>query len=202
MKRKRTTLHPSEWPELDQKLWQAANSLGGFLEPDGRAVHWRDKTRKGVVKRYGLWLGYLNETGQIGECTSPAGRISEEALAGYVDWLEDRGNASTTMASAVRDLVEALRVMEPGADIHLLKELNITLHARQEPTREKHTRIMHPDENGDDQSDPRIPDRTGDNGSHRRRCLAQFTFCNSAKPFRRDITAHERSYCRPLRRLA
>ena len=146
MKRKRTTLHPSEWPELDQKLWQAAISPGGFLEPDGRAAHWRDKTRKGVVKRYGLWLGYLKETGQLDQCTSPAGRISEETLSGYVEWLESRGNASTTIASAVRDLVEALRVMEPKADLSLLRELNITLHARQEPSRAKHTRIMHPDD--------------------------------------------------------
>jgi integrase/recombinase XerD len=146
MKRRRTTLHPSEWPALDQKLWQAANSPGGFLEPDGKAAHWRDKTRKGVVKRYGLWLGYLNETGRLDAYAPPADRIGEDTLSGYVEWLESRGNASTTIASAVRDLVEALRVMEPKADIGLLRELNITLHARQEPTRRKHTRIMHPDE--------------------------------------------------------
>ncbi len=145
MVKERITLYPTEWPETDQRLWQAANSRGGFLEPDGKAAHWKDKTRKGVVKRYGLWLGYLNKTDQLDPDLSPSERINEKTLSGYVAWLETKGNASTTIASAVRDLVEALRVMEPRADISLLRELNITLHARQEPTRAKHNRIIHPD---------------------------------------------------------
>jgi integrase/recombinase XerD len=146
MTAERTTLYPTEWPEIDQKLWQTANSKGGFLEPDGKALHWKEKTRKGVIKRYGLWLGYLTSAGQLAPSIPPAGRISVDSLTGYVEWLEARGNASTTVASAVRDLVEALRVMEPKADISLIKELNVTLHARQEPVRAKHTRVMHPDE--------------------------------------------------------
>ncbi len=146
MKRERTTLHVSEWPELDQELWQTANSTGGFLEPDGKAAHWKDKTRKGVAKRYGLWLGYLTSTDQFGSNKSPTARISENILSGYVRWLDARGNASITISAAVRDLNEALRVMEPEADLSLVKELAVTLHAREEPVRAKHTRIMHPDD--------------------------------------------------------
>ena len=36
--------------------------------------------------------------------------------------------------------------MEPSANLSLIRELAITLHARQEPVRAKHTRIMHPDD--------------------------------------------------------
>jgi hypothetical protein len=72
MIRVRTSLLLPEWPATDQDLWQAANSTGGFLEPDGRAAHWKNKTRKGVVKRYSLWLGYLSSTDQLEPDKSPS----------------------------------------------------------------------------------------------------------------------------------
>jgi integrase/recombinase XerD len=146
MSRPRTALLFPEWPKLDQDLWQAANSTGKFLEPDGKAAHWKDKTRKGVVKRYSLWLGYLLTTDQLNLEKPPSVRTSKKALTGYVHWLEAKGNASTTVSSCVRDLEEAIRVMEPHADRSLIKELNVTLRAREEPVRAKHARIMHPDD--------------------------------------------------------
>lgn len=146
MKRSRTSLNFLEWPRRDQGLWQAANRIGRFLEPDGKAAHWRDKTRKGVIKRYSLWLGYLAATDQLDPKMPPSERICEETLTRYVYWLEARGNASTTVSSCVRDLNEAIRVMEPDADRKTIKELVVTLHAREEPIRAKHTRIMHPDD--------------------------------------------------------
>ena len=142
---KRITLHPHEWPLHDQRLWQAANESGGFLETDGKAAHWKDKTRLGVEKRYGLWLGYLASSDTLDPTALPSRRISKENLTGYVTWLEDRGNASTTIASSIRDLNESLRVMEPKADLALLKELSLTLHARQKPVRQKQAKILHPD---------------------------------------------------------
>jgi integrase/recombinase XerD len=146
MTRVRTSLHMSEWPGRDRELWQAANSTGGFLEPDGKAAHWRDKTRKGVIKRYSLWLGYLASADLLDPNKTPSDRINEQTLAGYVHWLEARGNSSTTLSGCVRDLNEAIRVMEPGADRDLITDLAAKLHAREEPVRDKHTRIMHPDD--------------------------------------------------------
>jgi integrase/recombinase XerD len=146
MKRMRTALLFTEWPELDQDLWQTANSTGKFLEPDGNAAHWKDKTRIGVLKRYSLWLGYLAANDLLTNNSKPSMRISKDTLTGYVKWLEVRGNASTTVSSCIRDLREALRVMEPDADLSLITELTKTLHAREKPIRAKHTKIMHPDE--------------------------------------------------------
>ncbi len=145
MIRKRTALHLSEWLELDQDLWKAANSSGKFLEPDGKAAHWKTKTRNGVIKRYSLWLGYLTSVDLLVDDSKPSERLSKDSLTGYVGWLEARSNASTTISSCIRDLREALRVMEPDADLGLITELTITLHAREKPVRVKHTRIMHPD---------------------------------------------------------
>lgn len=146
MRRNRTSLLFDEWPQLDQDLWHAANNRGGFLEPDGRATHWTPKTRQGVVKRYSLWLGYCALEGNLDPGLFPSERITEASLERYVRWLESRGNASTTVTSCIRDLREATRVMEPDADLTLIKTLTVTLTARQNPRRAKHARIMHPDD--------------------------------------------------------
>ena len=49
-----------------------------------------------------------------------------------------------TIASLVSNLHEAIRVMEPGADLSLLRELVATLRAREVPRRNKHARLVHP----------------------------------------------------------
>ena len=53
--------------------------------------------------------------------------------------------ASTTLESRITDLREAIRVMEPDADLTLLQELISALQARATPTRNKQSRIMHPE---------------------------------------------------------
>ena len=49
-----------------------------------------------------------------------------------------------TIATLVSKLHEAIRVMEPGADLSLLRELVATLRAREVPRRNKHARLVHP----------------------------------------------------------
>jgi integrase/recombinase XerD len=141
----RTALLYHQWPLADQALWDAANAKGVFLDPDGLAANWTEKTRIGVMKRYGQWLGYLNLHDKLITEHRPSERATEDNLIAYVEWLQAKGNASTTITSCIRDLCEAVRVMEPSVDLGLLKELTATLQARQAPTRNKHTRIVHPD---------------------------------------------------------
>ena len=145
MKRERSALLLPEWPSTDRSLWLTANSQGGFLEPDGKAVHWREATRKEVFKRYGLWLGFLSSAGLLNAASRPTDRVTEASLKGYLLWLEARGNASTTISTTIRNLREALRVMEPDADITLLDDLTKTLKVREVPVRDKHARVVHVD---------------------------------------------------------
>jgi site-specific recombinase XerD len=146
MRRVRTSLLPAEWTESDRRDWATANAKGQFLRADGRAANWKHKTRRGVEKRYGLWLGYLKSAGALVDCQRPSERATRQNLEGYVGHLQDRGNASTTIVSCIRDVREAIRVMEPDADLSLLSKLLATLSARQSPTRHKQAQIMHPDD--------------------------------------------------------
>ena len=97
MRRARTTLLPAEWPEPDRRRWEAANAKGRCLRADGRAARWKPKTRRGVEKRYGLWLGYLKSAEILVNDDRPSKRTSKQNLEGYVVYLQDRGNASATI---------------------------------------------------------------------------------------------------------
>jgi integrase/recombinase XerC len=76
----------------------------------------------------------------------PSERISKATLRAYLAWLEDQGLASQTIASRITDLTEALRVMEPEANLDLLRTLCTTLQGQAEPSRNKHARIRAPRE--------------------------------------------------------
>ena len=133
------------WPAVDSRLWLAAQEKGGLFEPDGRAAHWAYATRTQLEKGLAKWLGFLNLKQQLDPEISPAARITADRLRAYVQWMQDHGLASTTLVSRVTDLREAIRVMEPDADLTLIQKMISALQARAAPSRIKHNRIMHPE---------------------------------------------------------
>jgi integrase/recombinase XerD len=145
MTRTRTSLPFDHWPVIDRQLWAAAQTKGGLFEPDGKAAHWADATRKQVEKGYAKWLGYLALIRQLDPHITPVARISPDRLRSYAQWMEESHLASTTLVSRMRDLREALRVMEPAADLALIQKVISALNARATPSRNKHSRIMHPE---------------------------------------------------------
>ena len=144
----RTALPLCDWPEMDKALWVKATQTGDFLEADGKAAHWATPTKLQVQKGYSKWLYFQNTQKDTTSITpqKPSERISEEALRAYLAWLKNQGLASQTIASRVTDLTEALRVMEPEANLELLRSLCMTLQAQAEPSRNKHARIRAPQE--------------------------------------------------------
>ena len=145
MTRQRRSLPREQWPALDRSLWQAAQKKAGLFEPDGLAAHWADATGIQVEKGYAKWLGYLNLNDQLDPEALPRMRTTKDRLLAYVRWMQDDGLASTTLVSRITDLREAIRVMEQDADLTLLQELISALQARATPTRNKQSRIMHPE---------------------------------------------------------
>ena len=144
----RTALPLCDWPNMDKTFWAKATQTGDFLDADGKAAHWADATKLQVQKGYSKWLFFQNTKPDTvsSSAQSPSERISEATLRAYLAWLKDQGLASQTIASRITDLNEALRVMEPEANLSLLKNLCITLNAQAEPSRNKHARIRSPQE--------------------------------------------------------
>ena len=63
-----------------------------------------------------------------------------------MECLKAQGLASQTIASRITDLTEAIRVMQPEADITILRQLSATMQQRATPSRKKHARIKPPQE--------------------------------------------------------
>ena len=73
-------------------------------------------------------------------------RVDEDQLRSYLERLKAQGLAPQTIASRITDLTEAIRVMQPEADITILRELSATMQQRAAPSRKKHARIKPPQE--------------------------------------------------------
>ena len=143
-----TSIKIENWPALDLQLWQTATKKGDFLEADGKAAHWSDATLLQVQKGYSKWLFHLTAEGALPsqELQAPIDRVSENQLRSYLERLKAQGLASQTIASRIVDLSESIRVMQPKANITILRELSATLQQRATPSRKKHARIKPPKE--------------------------------------------------------
>lgn len=146
MSRNRNALRLEEWPLSDQQSWAQACRVPDFLDRSRKASGWADVTRGQVVKGYGKWLGFLDMCGWLDAALPPAERVTPHRLEAYVGWMEDKGLASTTIASRATDLREAIRVIAPGADDELLRRMIRRLRACEVPTCNKHMRILPPDQ--------------------------------------------------------
>ena len=143
-----TSIKLEGWPALDRELWQTAIRQSDFLEADGKAAHWSDATRLQVQKGYGKWIFHLLAEGALPaqDQLRPIERVDEDQLRLYLDRLKAQGLASQTIASRIIDLTEAIRVMQPEADITILRQLSSTMQQRAKPSRKKHARIKPPQE--------------------------------------------------------
>ena len=142
MAHQRRAIRLEQWPDLDKVLWRNANEDTDPLFDRGRAAHWKPKTRHTVMVHYGLWLAWLVEMGLLDPHVSPAKRATRDHLAQYVQHLGARGCAPVTIAGCIRDLRQAIRVMEPDADLDDISHLLVRLNSAAEPSRNKRLRVV------------------------------------------------------------
>jgi len=134
------------WPKADQTCWRNAIAPGIFLSPAGKAHHWAAATQIQVQKGYTRWLAFLRAGKDLDHTCSPGQRISKTRLQDYVTQLTEQGLSSVSLTSRITDLMEAIRVMDPAADLELLRQLTKTLSRRAVPSRNKPARIRAPGE--------------------------------------------------------
>lgn len=133
-----------DWPTRDRAAWLDACRADGLLGDTGIAAHWKQKTKDTVLRNYGIWLAWLNETGRLAAGARPAARATREALASFLAWLKSRNLSPVTIAGRIRNLREAVRVMDPGADLAALDHLLPRLESVAHPVRNKGVRLVSP----------------------------------------------------------
>src|SRR5262245_20741863 len=119
MPRERCALVVTHWPESDQSAWAKATQKGELFGEHGLAAHWAAATQAQVQNGYGMWLHFLSATDDLDHHAAPTARLTQERLSGFVAGLRVRLKP-VSVASRLRDLVEALRVMDPAGDRSLV----------------------------------------------------------------------------------
>jgi hypothetical protein len=73
------------WPAADREAWAAACRPKQGLRRGGRAVHLKDITRRDLARRYGYFLTYLRDKGELDLCAAAAAQVTPEAVEGYLE---------------------------------------------------------------------------------------------------------------------
>ncbi len=145
MTRLRHELPDDQWPAIDQELWAQAFTNAGPFEQVGAACHWAKPTATQVKHGYALWLGHLRRTGNLDPAQPPCERATKATLIGYISALQSR-IAPVSVCSRLRDLSEALRVMQPKGDRGLVTRALLSLERSAKPSRNLRARLVAPSE--------------------------------------------------------
>lgn len=143
MARRRWALDIPDWPPTDQRAWGRAIERRPLFQGRALAARWAPATRMGVLQAYGQWLHFLARHGWLDPEESICSRVTEERLAAYVTELEAR-IATMSVASQLRDLGEAVRVMHPEGDRALVLQAASYAKANASPSRADRDKLVAP----------------------------------------------------------
>ncbi len=142
--RRRLSLPFRDWPRPWQGLWMAAfEPAGNALDDPGPGAGWAPDTRAQTRKGLELYFGFLQCSGVLDPTRLPSSHLTKALLSPYLDELKARV-APTTRASRMRDLHVGIHVMEPDADLTLIRQVVRRLERRARPSRDKHRNLVQP----------------------------------------------------------
>jgi site-specific recombinase XerD len=130
-----------DWPKQDCALWAAAHRRGGLLDDDGQAASWAPATSDIVARGYGSFLSFLAKTNDLDPTESPADRVTRPRVEAYVTYLRER-NHSSTIAARILQLIRAIAVMTPTADLAWLRRIFARLRRTATPARNDRPRLL------------------------------------------------------------
>ncbi|WPB85959.1 hypothetical protein [Sediminicoccus rosea] len=108
---------PAAWPEADRAAWELANTVSYDVWDDaGKALRLRPWTRKGYARAYGIWLAWLDRSGQLDPAEGPGQRPSPERIAGWVRTMRDMGRKNGVIKLYLMSLHAILAFLAPGTD--------------------------------------------------------------------------------------
>ncbi|MBQ0819610.1 tyrosine-type recombinase/integrase [Microvirga sp. HBU67558] len=136
----RRALPVSEWPQVDQEAWAAAQVEDDIFDECGGAAHWASGTRRTNEQHYGRWLGYLLWTGQLDRDADPADRVTRERVRAYNLHLETLV-APRTRLSMLVGLKVMMQAMAPDRNWRWLQTTCNRVQINARPSKDKRTRM-------------------------------------------------------------
>jgi integrase len=133
-------LKPDAWPEIDRRLWAAACEPADFLDEEGPASSWAPSTLGKIEYDYGVWLGWLERTGQLDPAALPQRRVDRDRVRHFIA-LYAPGRAEGTVASVAHNIAAFVRCAAPPDGLDWLNTLAFRMRKRAKPARSKSPRM-------------------------------------------------------------
>lgn len=116
MSGKRLCLPLAAWPDGDRQRWLTALAPGGArrFSMGPQVPSMPAGTRRKVEGGYSRWLGFLATSDRLDPATAPTARVTEAAVAAWIDDMRVHGNADHTIVGRLDELRRAMAVLAPG----------------------------------------------------------------------------------------
>jgi integrase len=132
-----------EWPDADRRGWQEACRPGARLKHGGEASHLALVSREDYARRYGAFLGFLQQTNQLDGKVAAAAQVTLPNVEAYMADLKSRVSSVTTY-NCVTKLRRAAQLIAPRTDFSWLAEIEKNLALVMQP-RSKFDRFVFTD---------------------------------------------------------
>ena len=106
-------LLPDDWPDIDQRLWDAGENAGDDLDDPGHARGLQPTSRRNARRGYGRFLAVLAAADDLDPTLDPASRVTRARANAYLTALRAAGNKTSTIIARFMELRVALRIMQP-----------------------------------------------------------------------------------------
>jgi integrase len=111
-----------DWPEADRFGWEAACRPGHRLVRGGVASHLASVTQADLVNRYGLYLDFLDRSGQIDLRAEAGALVRPDSIAVFITELQDRVS-SVTVSRTIYKVRRAAECIAPSCNFAWLAEI-------------------------------------------------------------------------------
>jgi len=130
----------TEWSEADRRGWEAACRPGQRLTRGGAASHLVPVTQADLANRYGLYLDFLDRSGQLDLTAEPGTLVTPNGIAGFIRELQDRVS-SVTVSRTIYKVRRAAECIAPGRNFAWLAEIGKDLALLERP-KDKFDRVV------------------------------------------------------------
>jgi integrase/recombinase XerD len=110
----------AEWPLADRQQWLHRPATGKLSRMPQPQIRHRPATRYTLQYSYGQYLAWLTDAGKLDLQSTPASRITEPLILGYVATLQARLRAHSVL-TAIESVDSMIAAISPGMDRKLLK---------------------------------------------------------------------------------
>jgi len=116
------SLPVQEWPDADRNAWGNALRPGSRFKPGGDASHLAHASRDDFARRYGAFLGYLQQTDRLQHNAAAAAQVTQPHVEAYVAEVTSRVR-SVTVYNCIYKLRRTAELLAPSIDFTWLADL-------------------------------------------------------------------------------